>query len=294
LTTLAPLYSWTVNVAGTLADVENLLPADVGPHEFQFRPRDLKKVQQANLVILNGLGVETWLERTFQNNSGGDRTPALLRVSDGWPDLIYSLPTLEIGPQKGAPGHIHTDAHDHDDQTVHADTSGRAPNPHVWLDPVFARHAVSNIVLALCERDPAHAAGFTANARIYLEKLNHLDSDIQNLSSQLRQRTLLTFHDAFPYFARRYGFELVGVVEQVPSVSPSPKYLSALSRVIRDRGVKVIFTEPQYEPRLVKQLSKDLGITFTELDVLETGRPSAEFYLDGMRRNLRTLQTTLK
>ena len=288
LTTLAPLYSWTVNVAGDLADVENLLPADVGPHEFQFRPRDLKKVQGADLVILNGLGVETWLERTLNNNSASSPTQRLVRTSDGLKaEFIYRSPLLRLDPSntRAGPGPV----------TLQEDlTTGQLPNPHVWLDPCYARHGVSNILAALTQRDPANAQGYAVNAAAYLEKLNVLDADFRALSGRLSHPALVTFHNAFPYFARRYGFDLVGVVEEIPSVSPSPKYLSELSRVITARNVRVIFTEPQYEPRLVRQLSRDLGIIITELDVLETGRPSRDYYIDGMRRNLRTLALALQ
>ncbi len=290
LTTLAPLYSWTVNVAGDLADVENLLPADVGPHEFQFRPRDLKKVQRADLVILNGLGVETWLERTLNNNSVSSTTQRLVRTSDGLKaEFIYRSPLLRLDPSntQGGPGPGPV--------TRQEDlTTGQLPNPHVWLDPCYARHGVSNILAALTQRDPVNARGYAANAAAYLEKLNVLDADFRALSGSLSHPALVTFHNAFPYFARRYGFDLVGVVEEIPTVSPSPKYLSELSRVITARNVRVIFTEPQYEPRLVRQLSRDLGITITELDVLETGRPSGDYYINGMRRNLRSLASALQ
>ncbi len=288
LTTLAPLYSWAASVAGDLADVENLLPADVGPHEFQFRPRDLKKVQRAEIVILNGLGVETWLEKTLQNNSLGRPAPRVVRTSDGLAgELIYHSPSLKLE---------RTDTKDDSDQShSHPHSTGsEPPNPHVWLDPRFASHGVSNILAAFCERDPRHAAGYTRNATAYLEQLATLDADFRKLSSSLTNKSVVTFHDAFPYFARRYGFDLVGVIEEAPAVAPSPKYLSNLSRLITARNVRVIFTEPQYQPRLVRQLTQDLGITSAELDVLETGRPSAGFYIEGMRRNLRSLAANLK
>ena len=103
----------------------------------------------------------------------------------------------------------------------------------------------------------------------------------------------MTFHDAFPYFTRRYELELVGVIEEVPNVDPSPKYLAKLLEVIRRDQVKAIFTEPQFNPRLARRLAADLGIACAELDVLETGRLAPEFYEQGMRRNTDTLVRTL-
>lgn len=285
LTTIAPVYSWTASIVGDLATVENLLPADVGPHDFQFRPRDLKKVQSADLILLNGLGIESWLEKALLNNATA-KPQRIVRTSDGLKaELIYHLPELTLDPKNAK----HDHKHDHD----HA-AAGETPNPHVWLDPQYARHAVSNILTAVSELDPRNAAAYRQNATRYLDQLRILDADIRALTTSLPNKSIVTYHDAFPYFARRYGFELVGVVEEVPSVGPSPKYLSELSRVIQQRHVRVIFTEPQFEPRLVRQLTRDLGITFAELDVLETGKLTPEAYIEGMRRNLKTLALVLK
>lgn len=286
LTTLPPLYSWTAQVAGDLAQVENLLPGDVGPHDFQFRPRDLEKLRQADLIIANGLGIEAWMEDAIRHNAK-DSAQRVVRTSDGLqPHLIYHLPDFEVdAPGSKAPRHDHDHDHDH---------SGETGNPHVWLDPVFARHGVTNILQALQKADPKNAAGYARNAARYLETLRQLDADFAQLSREVKNRRLVTYHDAFPYFTRRYQLELVGVVQDVAGVEPSPKYLAALSRAMRRQKVAAIFTEPQFNPRLVRRLSEDLKIPVAELDVLETGQPSPEFYEQGMRRNLAALRKTLR
>jgi ABC-type Zn uptake system ZnuABC Zn-binding protein ZnuA len=110
----------------------------------------------------------------------------------------------------------------------------------------------------------------------------------------LLKREVVTFHDAFPYFCRRYGLKLVGVIEEVPGSSPSPRYLAALSQAIRDQGVGVVFAEPQFNPRLALQLTRDLKISLAQLDVLETGSLSATAYEEGMRRNLQALTKALR
>ncbi len=283
LTTITPIFSWASAVAGTNAIVENLLPADVGPHAFQLRPSDLRRIRQADLIVANGLGLEDWLDKAIGSNRGRSKAPRVLRVTEGWNlQLIHRLPILEIDPAaKPTDGHHH---HDDDDST---------PNPHVWLDPWFARHAVSNLVAAFRAIDPANADAYQARADAYQSRLASLDRDLRESIDRFPSKSIVTYHDAFPYFARRYGLDLVGVVEEVPSVEPSPRYLASLSKVIRARGVRVIFTEPQFDPRLVRQLSKDLGVAFAELDVLETGPLAPSFYEDGMRRNLGTLRAML-
>ena len=287
LATLPAIHSWAANVAGDTATVESLLPANVGPHDFQFRPSDLRKLASADVVLMNGLGVDTWLTRAVSRGASKP-TRRVVTVTDGLQkQLIHHLTPLAVDAEAGSrkSGHDHDHDHDHGDDDA---------NPHVWLDPVLAKHCVSNIVQALCQADPAHAEGYTRRGEAYLRELDGLDAQIRSALKDLGNRKVVTFHDAFPYFCRRYDLNLVGVVEEVPSVDPSPKYLARLSRAIRQHQVRVIFSEPQFHPRLLRRLASDLGVGVAELDVLETGSASKTFYADGMRRNLRTLESALR
>ena len=289
LATFATPHSWTLNVAGPDADVELLLPGDVGPHDFQLKPQDLRRIRKADVLIANGLGMESWLDKAIRNNAR-DAAKRVVRVTDGIPkdQLIYHLPELDVAdPKKGSgKGHGHTHDHDHE-------AAGEAPNPHVWLDPTLARHCISNIVVALSAVDPQHQEGYVARGHAYLGRIDALHAEMTAALRPHAGKPIVTFHDAFPYLCRRYQIDLVGVVEEVPAVDPSPKYLARLSAAIRARKVGVVFSEPQFNPRLVRQLSKDLGIKVAELDVLETGTPGPALYEDGMRRNLATLTTAL-
>lgn len=286
LTTIAPIYSWTAAIACTNASVENLLPSDIGPHDFQFRPRDLKRLESADLILMNGLGLELWLERTLKASATRSAIPRVA-VTRGWPDssLIHELPEL--------PG-LNEKKHDHDHDHGHDHDHDGGANPHLWLDPVFARHAVTNILQALVTADPANAPAYQTNAAAYLARLIQLDRDFQQATESWRGRPLVTFHDAFPYFCRRYSLNLVGVVEEVPGTGPSPRHLASLMRVIREQKVRVIFTETQFNPRLARQLASDLSIPVAELEVLETGSLSPTAYEDGQRRNLETLRKLLR
>ena len=290
LTTLPAIHSWAANVAGDTAAVESLLPANVGPHDFQFRPSDLRKLAAADVVLMNGLGVDTWLTRAVTRGASKP-SRRVVTVTDGLQkQLIHDRTPLAIDPtttgsKKPSQDHSHDHDHDHSDDDA---------NPHVWLDPVFAKHCVSNIIQALCQADPAHAEGYTRRGETYLRELDQLDEQIRSSLKGLSNRKVVTFHDAFPYFCRRYDLQLVGVIEEVPSVDPSPKYLAQLSRAIRQQQVRVIFSEPQFNPRLVQRLANDLAIGVAELDVLETGTASRTFYIDGLRRNLRTLESALR
>jgi ABC-type Zn uptake system ZnuABC Zn-binding protein ZnuA len=287
LATLPAIHSWAANVAGDDAVVECLLSADVGPHDFQFKPSDLRKLARADVVLMNGLGVDPWLTRAV-DQAGSKPSRRVVTVSEGLRgQLIHHLTPLAIdptgGPRKSAADHDH--GHDHGDEDA---------NPHVWLDPLLAKHCVSNIVLALRQVDPGHADGYARRGAAYLQELDALDQRIRSALKGLNNRKVVTFHDAFPYFCRRYDLKLVGVVEEVPHVDPSPRYLAQLSKAIRREKVRVVFSEPQFNPRIVRRLADDLGIRVAELDVLETGTASRTFYIDGLDRNLRSLETALR
>ena len=284
VTSIAPLYSWAANVVGERADVSSLLPPNVGPHDFQFRPKDIRRVERADIVFLNGLGLEAWFSRVFQNRKIPVRVvEAAAGLSTN--QLVYGLPELEIA------GHDEDNVHDHERGHDHA---VGAPNPHLWLDPLLACHAVSNLVTALGELDRENAEYFAERGRSYVVRLRALDEELRRGIGALKARDIVTFHDAFPYFCRRYDLRLVGVIEEVPGTSPSPRYLSELSAAIRRDKVSALFVEPQFDVKLARQLAKDLSIGVATLDTLETGRLTPEAYEDGMRANIRALQGALR
>jgi ABC-type Zn uptake system ZnuABC Zn-binding protein ZnuA len=146
---------------------------------------------------------------------------------------------------------------------------------------------ISNAVAVL---NPA----YKTNAAAYSARLTQLDSDIATQLAPVRDKAFITQHDAFPYFVRRYRLKQVGVIEVTPDVSPSPRYLSDLLKVIREKNVQVIFTDPRASQRLAKQIAKDAKIHAAELDTLESGKLDPQGYEQGMRRNAVTLVRELK
>jgi len=271
LTSFLPIYCFTANIANDLAEVENLLPANVSPHDYQFAPRDLRKLASAQLFVINGHGMEDWLAKAMKAAKGSKTATVIEAFADVPKErLISSVPHIHL---PGERGHHHHDG----------------PNPHLWLDPTLAAHAVTNILAALQKADPKNAATYAANATRYVERLHALDRDLTAALAPAKGRRIVTYHNAFPYFADRYKLSLVGVIEEVPDISPSPKYLAALQKVIRDKNVKIIFTEPQFSPKLAQRISKDTGVPLAELDTIETGPLKPTAYEEGLRRNLETL-----
>lgn len=281
LTSFLPIYCFTANIAGDLAEVANLLPANVGPHDYQPTPSDERKLRTADLLIINGLQLEAWHEKLVKSRA----RRKLLTVVEAWKgldsQLIRSVPTLHI--VDGGDSH----AHDH---------SGDA-NPHLWLDPLLATHAVTNILRALQQADPANAAGYALNAEKFSQKLQSIHQSYALGLTVASNAPIVVFHDAFVYAAKRYGLRIVGVIEQTPEVTPSPKYLGELKRVIEKQRIRVIFAEPQFPAKLARQLAQDTGVPLAILDTMETaldGVLKPDSYERAMDQNLKVLREHLK
>ena len=272
LTTFLPAHSLASSIAGEHAEIRNLLQESVNLHDYQLTPRDLRQLASADLIIINGLGMETFLERALPN-LGPNAESKLVALSRG---LAGQL----IPARHDHAGRGHDHAHDF--------------NPHIWLDPILAAHAATNILTALQKADPAHSADYANNARALIQRLHDLDREIAAKTAPLKSVPFITYHDAFPYFVRRYGLNLVAVVEQVPEVAPSPREMRRLLQTIREKKARVLFTEPGGPSRLARQITADADIELAELDPLEIGEFKPGAYEDGMRRNLETLVSTLK
>jgi ABC-type Zn uptake system ZnuABC Zn-binding protein ZnuA len=284
LTSILPIYCFTANVAGDLAEVSNLLPPGVGPHDYQLSPKDRRKLSEADLIVLNGLQLEAWILPLLRSDSGL-RSKTVAEASAGLEEsVIYGATPLDLGSSSARPASA----------SANAAELQRRPNPHVWLDPRLACRAVTNILLALQKADPTRAAAYARNAARYTLQLQHLDEEIRRTVEAASGRAIITQHDAFAYFARRYDLHIAGVIELVPEVEPSPRYLAALSRVGREKKVRAIFTEPQFSPNLARQLGRDLGLPVASLDALESGPLKLTAYETGMRQNMRVLQKYLE
>ena len=274
VTTIFPIYCFASGVIGSEGEVQNLLPANVEPHDYQLSPSDLRKIKQADLVIMNGLGLDNWVMKALEPNK--NRRVISLGSLLNKTNLINLPADLALEGE-----HKHGHEHQHG-----------AANPHIWLDPQIAIQCVNIISSAIASENPA----CRTNAESYVARLTKLDSDIATQLAPVRNKAFITQHDAFPYFVRRFQLKQVGVIEVTPDVSPSPRYLSDLLKVIREKNVPVIFTDPRASQRLAKQIARDTKIHTADLDTLESesGTLDPKGYEQGMRRNAATLVRELK
>lgn len=261
------------NVAGDRARVASLLPANADAHDFEPTPRDVEQVADADLVLEHGLGLDTWIGDLI-DESGTDATVAV--VTEG------------IETRAGA---AHDEGGD-DDHDV---------DPHVWLDVANAKVMVAHIRDALVAADPDGAKAYEANAAKYLAELDALDGWIREQVATIppEGRKLVTSHDAFGYYVRAYGFELIGAV--IPSLDtqaqPSAQETAALIDRIRATGVKAIFTEASLNADLARQLADEAGIVVVDdlySDSLGPDGSGAETYVGMMRTNTEKIVGALR
>jgi ABC-type Zn uptake system ZnuABC Zn-binding protein ZnuA len=256
------------NVAGSRIKVDTLLPVTVDPHEYEPKPQDVTRLAQAQVLIVNGLGYEAWLQKTL-DSLGGQRL------------LIVTTNGL----------------------TPNTDPSGVHPegDPHMWMDPLNAINYVEKIRDGLSQADPAGKTIYSQNATAYIAKLQALDLWVKQQVNQLpaNKRLLVTNHDALGYFAQAYDFKIIGAV--IPSVttdaSPSAQQLASLIDTIKKSGAPAIFLDIGESQNLADQIASETGVkVVTDLYVESTSGPNgpAPTYIDMIKYDVTTIIAALK
>lgn len=215
------------NVGGPDVQVDSLVPAGADVHTFDPTPGTIAKLARADVVVMNGLGIDGWLDDMIA--SSGAVQP--VKLGEG-----LDVPLIE-----GEGG----------------------PNPHLWMDVAYAKRYVGRIADALATADPGHAAGYRDRAAAYEAQLDTLDAWVREQVASVPEanRRIVTMHDAFPYYARAYGLDVVGVAVDAPGQDPSAAEITALVEAIRQAGVKALLAEDQFSPKLIEQLASETGTT---------------------------------
>jgi ABC-type Zn uptake system ZnuABC Zn-binding protein ZnuA len=223
-------------------------------HTFDPTPADVQRLAEARLLVANGLGLDGWLT-ALAEDAGTEA--AVVRLGEDVPGLTY----LE------------------NDGVV---------NPHVWLDAANAARYVDGIEAALSAADPAGKTEYATAAEAYRARLASLDAEIRSRIGQLpgEDRVVVSFHDAFPYFAAAYGLTIAGSIVDAPGQDPSAGDIADLVATIRDSGAKAIFAEAQFSPRLAETIAGETGAAVvTDLYTDSVGDPPADTYEGLMRSN---------
>jgi zinc transport system substrate-binding protein len=260
LASFYPIYIHLLNVTAGVpgVTVDLLAPATTGClHDFALAPGDLVRLSEADALVINGGGMEHFLDAARRQRPG----LTAIDASRG----IDSRP---------APG--------------------EEPNPHVWLDPAKAAAQVRTIADGLAALDPPHADAYRANAEVYAAKLDDLRRRLTETLAPSRGRAIVTFHESFPHFARAFGLDIAAVIRREPGSEPSARQLAETIDLVRRRGIRALFVEPQFPPRTAEAIARETGGRVYVLDPAVTGPLSPDAYLRIMEANRLELERALK
>jgi len=262
VTSFYPMYVATINITQGVDGVEvhNMTKPQTGClHDYQLMTEDMKTLENADAFVINGAGMEDFMDKVTEQQKN-------LKVIDASRGIKL----------------IHDEEGD---------------NPHVWLSVTDAIQQVRNIADQLKEADPAHSDAYEKNAAAYIEKLTSLKTEMHAALDNVTHKDIVTFHEAFPYFAEEFHLNIIGVVEREPGTEPTPTELQETVEQVKGLSAKALFTEPQYSPAAAETIARETGAKIYTLDPVVTGEatPAAkDAYLDTMRKNMNTLKEALQ
>jgi zinc transport system substrate-binding protein len=262
VTSFYPMYIFTSNIANNVEGVKvvNMTEPQTGClHDYQLVPSDMKVLEKADIFVINGAEMESFLDKVTSQLS----TLTIIEAAAGM-DLLE-------------------------------DEHGEA-NPHVWVSISGAIQEVKNITEGLVKADPANEAAYRKNSEEYIERLENLKQSMHEALNDIRTRDIVTFHEAFPYFASEFNLNIITVIEREPGSEPSAGELAATINAIKDAQAKVLFREPQYPAKAAESIAAQTGGKLYILDPVVTGPKEAplDSYEKTMEENLNVLIEALK
>lgn len=276
VTSFFPIYLFTLNLTQGIdgLEVRSLTPPGAGClHDYQLQTSDMKALAAADAFLINGAGMETYMAGVF--------------------DVFPNLPVVDASVGIELLEDCHEHDHGHEEAGEPDDHGhGHEANAHIWLDAGNAAAMVHNLADGLMALLPEHAEAIRANRDAYAARLTALDGELTDAIARLPRRDVITFHEAFPYFAEAYGLHVAAVVSRDPDDPLAPREMADLVRSIRALGNPPLFTEPQYENLAAQLLARETGAGLYLLDPVVTGPegiPPLTWYEDTMRANLQVL-----
>lgn len=263
VTSFYPMYISTINITKGVEGVNviNMTKPQTGClHDYQLTPEDLKTLEKADLFVVNGAGMEAFLDKAVKQQ-------AKMKI-------IEASKNIEL-------------LKDENDEE----------NPHVWVSITNNIVQVKNIAEQLSVADPAHAVQYQNNAVEYTNKLEALRSEMHKALDNMPNKQIITFHEAFPYFAKEFNLNIVDVIEREPGTEPSPKELEETIAKIKAANIRALFAEPQYPSKAAQTIARETSATVFSLDPVVTGETNPEAYdayLTAMKENMKILKEALQ
>jgi|YNPMSStandDraft_1061717.scaffolds.fasta_scaffold25169_2 zinc transport system substrate-binding protein len=287
VTSFYPMYLHTINIAKDVPEVKviNMTEPQTGClHDYQLSVSDMKLLEKADIFVINGAGMEGFLEKVIKQNS----KVKIAEASKG----------IELLKEDFHHNHKHDeeDNHDHEDEDKD-EHENEHYNPHVWVSISGAIQQVRNIADQLSEYDSKNSQLYKQNADAYIEKLEGLKTEMHSRIKNLPNRKIITFHEAFPYFAKEFSLEIAAVIQREPGTEPGAGELKETVEIIKKTGIKALFAEPQYSSKAADIISRETGAKIYLLDPIVTGEAKPDqmnAYIDRMKQNLKVLEEALK
>lgn len=233
-------------------------------HDFQIQSEDLKNIEKSSAFIINGAGMENFLKKVT------DEIPKIKII-----DSSKDIKLLENNC------HHHHHSHEHE------------YNPHIWMSIDNYIKQTENIAEGLIESDPGNEEKYKQNCEEYILKLKNLKNDITLKLKDVRGKSIITFHEAFPYFANEFGLNIPDVINHDPESEPSAKQISKTINIMKENNINSLFIEPQYKSTAAETISKETGAKIYTLDPAVTGENSKDAYIEIMTKNAETLKEAL-
>jgi zinc transport system substrate-binding protein len=281
-----PLYEFSKNIGGEKADVSTFIPIGIEPHDWEPSSGDILKLKGSDIFVYNGAGFEPFIEQLIDS---GEYNDVVFVESAKGIDLIKP-------EHDGEKEHDETEEEHNESEEEHEHHSEY--DPHIWLDPILVKHQVTMIKNAMIEADPQNASYYEENANAYNEKLDRLDSKIREELSNCKKDTFMPFHDAFSYFANRYGLNVFPLSGVAPESEATAAELKEFVDFVKEHQIKVIFSEDLVDPRLAQVLADEADAQVIILSPLEgltnEDLAAGKTYLSKMEENLENLKVALE
>ncbi|MDD7770795.1 metal ABC transporter substrate-binding protein [Suipraeoptans intestinalis] len=289
VTSFYPMYDFATKVAGDKAEVVNLVPAGTEPHDWEPTTSDLKELEEADVFVYNGAGMEEWAE-----------------------DVLESLENKKLVVVEASKGVelLKGEAHHHEEEGEHSEEeedsteseTGEAEeehyDPHVWLNPLYAGMEMEQIKEGLIRADSANKSSYEENCSKYKEKLEQLDQTYKEALTNVSRRDLVTAHEAFGYLCQAYGLNQVGIEGLSPDSEPDLERMHEIVTFAKENHVTTIFFEELVSPKVAKTIAEELGAKTAVLNPVEgltqEQMDAGEDYFSIMKTNLEELKKALQ
>ena len=260
VTTIKPLHSLISSVMEGVGKPSLIIEGTNNPHTFVFKPSHAEMIENADIVFWIGEDLEAFMEKPLESLAKNAKTISFMDLA--------SIEKLKFREQNIFDDHDEHDGHDdHDDHAGHHDGHNHGEfDAHIWLDPANAKEMVLEISHELSELDPSNKSKYEDNASKTIAALDTLIEEVDNSLS--KDISYIVFHDAYQYFETRFGVKSAGALTLNPDVLPGAKQIADIQDIINDKGIKCIFSEPQYNPKIIETLGNDMNISTGVMDPL--------------------------